>query len=428
MKKIIGLAVCLLSAVSLFSGGQQDPEEGTPVSFWTFQELHVQFYEAAAERWNAEFPDRKIALDAQAYPYDDMHNKLLIALQSGTGAPDMVDIELGKFPNYLKGVPQLVPMNDYVEPVKSQFIESRFNIYAKDGKYYGIPFHVGASVIYYNTEILDQAGVDPYAIETWDDFVEAGKKVRAVTGKPMTTIEPNDIWSVWPLLSQAGGDFFDEQGKCVIDNARNTQTIQFMYDMIFKNKVAEVAPGFHHSEEYYGFMNDGGAASVWMPMWYMGRFTDYMPDLKGKILIRPMPVWSDGKGFRSAGMGGTGTCVTNQSENIDLVKEFLAYAKLSKEGNILFWEMMGFDPPRWDVWKDPRMNAPNKFTEYFENDDIFGMLLDVKDSMNDVRVTEKLPLVHDLVKTSLSPKLFINGTGQDDVHQVLAGIADEVNK
>lgn len=49
--------------------------------------------------------------------------------------------------------------------------------------------------------------------------------------------------------------------------------------------------GFHHNEQCYGFMNDGGAASIWMPMWYRGRFTDHRTDPKGTMAIRLMPVF-----------------------------------------------------------------------------------------------------------------------------------------
>jgi len=119
-------------------------------------------------------------------------------------------------------------------------------------------------------------------------------------------------------------------------------------------------------------MNDGGAGSIWMPMWYMGRFTDYMADLKGKIAIRPMPRWTKG-GNRSAGMGGTGTVVTKQSKAIDLAKQFTVYAKGSKEGNIAIWKLLGFDPIRWDVWSDPAMNEPNKFTQFFQTKGVLAV-------------------------------------------------------
>lgn len=397
---LIAFMLLVLSLGVFAGGGSEDAGDGefTEISLWTFNELHQQFYEVAADRWNVRNADRKIRLMAENFPFEDMHNKLLIALQSGVGAPDLVDIEIGKFPNFLKGSIQLEPMNDYVEPIIDQFVSSRFEIYSKNGNYYGIPFHVGAAVIYYNMDIMEAAGVDIDAIETWDNYLQAGLKVKKITGKIMASVETTEHWSFWPLISQRNSDFFAPDGSVILDNDANIATLQFIYDMIYKYEIAVGASGgSHHSEEFYGVFNTGDIASIWMPMWYMGRFTDYMPDLKGKIAIRPLPSWTPG-GKRSAGMGGTGTVVTNQAENIDLTKEFLAFAKLSEEGNIQLWEFLGFDPPRWSVWDDDALKQPNKFTEYFINDNIFSILLDVKDEINPITVTEKLPECISLVQ------------------------------
>jgi arabinosaccharide transport system substrate-binding protein len=400
LKSLMSVLLLILLTAALFANGQSDAK-GTgsnEITFWTFNELHQQFYEAAAEKWNAQNPDRQIKLLAETFPYDDMHNKLLVALQSGVGAPAIVDIEISKFPNYLKGKIQLEPMNDYIDPIKDEFIISRFEIYGKDGNYYGLPFHVGAAVMYYNVEIMDAAGVNIDEIKTWDDYVKAGIKVKKATGKMMTTVETTDQWTFWPMISQRGSDFFAPDGSVILDNDANIATLEFLHDMIYKQEIAATTPGgLHHGEEYYGAMNAGEFGSLLMPMWFMGRFTDYMPDLKGKIAIRPMPSWTPG-GKRSAGMGGTGTVVTNQAENVKLAKDFLAYAKLSKEGNISLWSFLGFDPPRWTVWDDDALKAKNKFTEYFVNDDIFSILLDVKDEINPVIITEQIPEATDLLR------------------------------
>lgn len=405
MKRLttIALVVCALLAAGACSKQKAEAPAGkaAEISLWTFNELHLQFYQKMADAWNAANPDKQIALKGEVFPYDDMHTKLLVALQAGTGAPDISDIEISKFPNYLKGDIQLVPLNDVIDPERANFVQARLAIYAKDGQNYGLPFHVGAEVIYYNMDILKAAGVNPDDIVTWDDYVKAGLKVKEKTGKPMTTVEVTDQWTFWPLISQQGSDFTDKDGKVILDNETNVKTLQFLHDLMHKHQIAVAAPGgFHHAEEYYGFMNKGGAASIWMPMWYMGRFTDYMGDLKGKIEIRPLPRWTK-DGFRSAGMGGTGTVVTKQSKSVDLAKAFLMYAKGSKEGNIRLWKDLGFDPPRWDVWTDPAMKESNKFTEYFLNKDIFGMLLQVKDEINPVSIGEKTPQVIDKVKSTV---------------------------
>lgn len=407
MKRIILVTILMVSMVGLvFGGGAAESAKPaadanvSEISFWSFQDLHLAFYEKMAKLWNEQNPDRQIKFVGEVLPYEDMHTKLLVSLQAGTGAPDIVDIEIAKYPNYLKGNIQLAPLNDVIDPVRDNFVTARLDIYSKDGKNYGLPFHVGASVIYYNMDILNAAGVDPYKIKTWDDYMAAGKQVKAKTGKPMTTLEVTEHWSYWPLVAQQGSDFLDKEGNVILDNPTNVKTLQFLKDLMNSGVAIATPGGFHHAEEYYGFMNDGGAASIWMPMWYMNRFTDYMPDLKGKILILPMPSFTAG-GARSAGMGGTGTSVTLQARDQKLAKDFLMFAKGSREGNLLIWTDLGFDPPRWDVWDDPTMNQPNKFTEYYINDDIFGMLLEIKDEIQGVNIKEKLPAVIDRLKSSV---------------------------
>nr|WP_318036087.1 ABC transporter substrate-binding protein [Halobacillus salinarum] len=319
MKKYVLLSVFLLMSILLMACGGGDEASGqaedtqvvggdiegaTELTYWTFAGQHVDLFKDSAERWNEEHPDRPIKLVAQTYPYDQMHNNLLLALQSGKGAPDLADIELSKYANFMQGEPQLEPMNEYIEPVLDDSVKSRFDIYAKDGKYYGVPTHVGATVMYYNTEIMDQAGVDIDKIKTWDDFITAGKKVVKNTDSVMWNVGTTDyLMDFWPMISQQDSDFFDKEGNVILDNDTNIKTLDFLHQVVYEDKIAELTPGgMNQSEEFYGYMNDGGAASILAPIWYMGRFLDNMPDLKGKIAIRPMPAWEEG-GKRSAGMG-----------------------------------------------------------------------------------------------------------------------------
>lgn len=361
--------------------------KASTLTFWTFVELHKQFWEDAALSWNEAHPDRQIVLKSDFYPYDVMHNKLQIALQSGTGAPDLVDIELTRYWAFLKGNISLVSLNNIILPIKDKLIMSRFENYAKDGNYYGVEYHLGSTVAFYNREILDRAGVDADGIKLWSDYVAAGKKVVEKTGKPMTTIEVENMWSFHPLISQQSSDYLNSDGSVQLDNEINIRTLQFLKDMLYRDKIAVVAPGGEHNkEEYYDFMNRGGAASVIMPLWYMGRFTDYMPGLKGKMVIRPMPAWKEG-GFRSAGMGGTGTSITNQCIDRKLAMDFLAESKLTEKGALKAWTILGFDPVFKVAYGDPALSADNKYTRYFGKD-IFQTVKTVMDEINRVNVGE----------------------------------------
>ncbi|HZG86010.1 ABC transporter substrate-binding protein [Paenibacillus sp.] len=399
------------------------PAEPTKLSLWTFQEVHAKYYNSMAESWNAANPDKPIQLEVTTLPDADMHSKLLISLQSGVGAPDLSDIEVSKFPNFLRGNIPLAELNDIIDPVKENIVQARVDMYSKEGKYYGVDFHVGASVMYYNKEILDQAGVNPDDIATWADFVEAGKTVLAKTSKPMIAVETIGEWQFWQMISQQGSDFLDAEGNVILDNEINVKTVDFLKQLI-KDKIAVIAPGGkYHTEDYYGFMNGGGSAAVAMPMWFMGRFTDYMPDLSGKMIIRPLPSWEPG-GNRSAGMGGTGTAVIKSSPNAALAKEFLAYAKLSKEGNIQIWKQLGFDPIRTDVWELPELKEENKFTKYFGTN-LFDTLMEVKDEINTVNIKDKTPQINAAVKTIA---LFQAIQEDKDTYTTLKTVSDVIRK
>ena len=375
MKKFLSvLLVCLMMA-SLCGSAFAAPA-AEPITFWTFQAAHQTFMESAAARWNETYPDRPIELQAETLGYDDLHNNLMISLQTGTGAPDLVDIEIAMYANFITGEEEyipLVPLNDIVEPEKDVLIMGRFDNYANHGNYYGVDYHVGAAAMMYNKEIFEEAGVDINAIKTWDEFKEAGKVIREKTGKYIMAVETTEHWTYYPLITQQGSDFFDPAtGEVILDNEINIATLEWLLDGVQQDIFVPMPGGFCHSEEWYAYMNEGNVAAIAVPLWYLNRFTDYMPDLDGKMAVRAMPVWVEGGG-NSAGLGGTGTSVTNQAKNIDLCKEFLYFAKMSKEGAIATWTELGFDPLRTDIYEDPTMTAPNVFTDYF-GDDVYAVM------------------------------------------------------
>lgn len=74
------------------------------------------------------------------------------------------------------------------------------------------------------------------------------------------------------------------------------------------------------------------------------------------------------RGDRSAGMGGTATVIPKQAKQVDLAKDFLKFAKASKEGNIKLWTVLGFDPLRWDVWDSDELKNQINIQNTFKTD------------------------------------------------------------
>jgi arabinosaccharide transport system substrate-binding protein len=235
--------------------------------------------------------------------------------------------------------------------------------------------------MFYNKEVMDAAGVDIDGIKTWDDYIAAGQKVSQgdVTMCPMET---TGGFPEKALMLMNGGSAYDKDGNLIIDSAQNVEALQFAADLVQKYNICSVAPGGNvQSAEFYEAMNSGLYASIWEPQWYMERFQSMLPDLAGKIVVRPMPVWADKPGtFASSMGGGTGTAIIDQinKNNVQLAKDFLAFGKLTYDGAVSIWVDLGFDPMFKAVYDDPALTAP---LPYFGNEDVFSTVKAMQPSL-----------------------------------------------
>jgi arabinosaccharide transport system substrate-binding protein len=376
------------------------------LTFWTFVDAHADFFLRQAERFNAAHPEVKITLEPTTIDYQDMHDKLLIALQSGAGAPDLVDIEIAKFGTFMRGDIQLHDLTPLVERSGQDLVIERMAPYQGGGKQYGVDYHLGALVMYYNKELLDKAGVDVDSIVTWDDYIEAGKQVKEKTGAWMATVETTDKWSVSPLMQENGGGVYDKDGNLILNSPANAEALQLLSDMFHVHQILTVAPGgYHHSPEYYAMMNAGDqVASVWMPQWFMIRFKDFMPDLKGKMVVRPLPAFEEG-GMVSTMGGGTGTAITKQidPDKLDVAMDFLEFAKLTREAQVLIWTDLGFDPYRLDVYDDPELQNPD---EYFSNEPVMQTIKNMLDRLTPEYNGPRYPEAQQQIREKIAYGLF----------------------
>ncbi len=363
------------------------PADGTHLELWTFVELHSQHYAAMLEQWNREHPDKQIQITFTTYPYGDMHNKLIMANQTGTGAPDICDIEIGQFPNFMLGNVQFVEMDKYIEPYKNNVVQSRLDIYGTKGKHYGIPFHVGATVMYYNDELLSKYGIDYRTIKTWDDFEQAGLKLKEASGGSvlMTGADTGGTDWLWLSMAENKQDWTDASGHADIRISGVSDMIKMQQKWISEGIASPTPGGQIDTEAGFATVGDQKIAAFPKALWYMSRFLNYMPEQSGKWAIAPCPVYKEGQP-RSVGIGGTGTVVSLQSKHQELAAEFLVYAKLSLDGEKRIWEVLGFDPVNTDLWQDKSIthDPSNKYVAFFRTNP-FDVLNEIKSEIGGIK-------------------------------------------
>jgi arabinosaccharide transport system substrate-binding protein len=277
-----------------------------------------------------------------------------------------VDIEIGKFSTFVKSEDNvhLLDLTDTVAPYLPDLIATRMAPYQAYGKQLGIDYHLGAYLMYYNKALLDEAGIDPDAIKTWDDYIAAGKQFQEkFPDKSWTAVGGQEWFTAQGLMQMNGGGLYNEAGELVIDSPENAEALQLLSDMANVHGIAVQTPGGNvHSADFYAAVGNGDVASIWMPQWYMTRFPDQMGGvLCGNVIVRPMPIFEEG-GYTTTMGGGTGTAVTDQTppEEQEVAKEFLAFAKLTPEAQKALWTDLGFDPFRTETYDDPALLEPDE--------------------------------------------------------------------
>jgi len=407
--------------------------EATTLDMWVFAELHAAYYEQMAEEWNEQNPNRPVDLDVTVYPYDDMHNKLQLAVNAKAGLPDVVDIEVSKFSNFVTadGKTPLMDLSEAAKPYQDDIVQARLDLYSRAGGMYGFPMHVGAFVAFYNTALLEAQGIDYTTIETWDDFEAAGAAYNKATGKAFG-VASTSVDFVEPLIvAQLGGSFFDEDGAVAVNSPEVVEALELEQRMLDAGAISTIPGGGPDTDEAFGAINRGDYAAIVYPAWYTSRFVDYMPDLAGDVAIAPAPV-IEGGDVATIGGGGTGTAVVESSKKKDFAAEWLAFAKLSPEANVAVWEVLGFDPVNMSVWEDEAVthNPDNKFNKYFKTN-LFDVLNEVKADIGHFGAfsNPNLPKVDDIFTTVTWTQIFENGMApQEALDQAQKDLENQIGK
>jgi len=134
--------------------------------------------EPALQDLQVKYPDLDIKLDYRPIPYLDLHSRFLQATANKTSIDIMtVDyIWLGEFVE--KGL--LTDITNYTKDWgrASDWYQANWDGGSYNDIIYGIWTVADARGIWYWKDLLQQAGVDPTSLKTWDGYIEAAKKLN----------------------------------------------------------------------------------------------------------------------------------------------------------------------------------------------------------------------------------------------------------
>ena len=176
--------------------------------------------EEAARVYQEINPDFKLNLVEMTW--DDVQAKITTSASAGElgTLPDVLLLQDNAYQKNVMSYPDLFEDLTDCGVNFDEFSPGKISFSTIDGKHYGIPFDNGTSVACYRTDILEEAGftIDDFTDITWSQYIENGKKVLEVTGKPMVTIPSKSADLLLEMMRSAGASMFNEDGSVNLDN------------------------------------------------------------------------------------------------------------------------------------------------------------------------------------------------------------------
>lgn len=368
MKKAI-ILICI--SMFLLNGCNQRKEEletaSTELTYWTHDEMYKKYMEECVERYNSE-NDKTIQIITSVYSQDELDYKLWASLQTGIGAPDLVDIEQSKFGRYMNPKNNyLVPINTIIDSKKDEIIDLSYKKYQSKGFYYGIDYYQNNCVAFYNRDVLQKAGISPEEIITWEDFIKAGIQLREKEKIPILAVDYTDDILYEILIMLAGSNYCESDTDTSIDNAINIEILNELLYMVEEIQIATLAPtGEYFSYEFYNFFKEEKVGAIFVPFWYAAYLENYMPELQGKIYVAPLPIRNTE--ISGVQMSGVATAISIQCEEPILAKNFLRDTRFDLAGIQSAYVNLKADPITVNAYDKKENKTINNSSGHFIND------------------------------------------------------------
>jgi multiple sugar transport system substrate-binding protein len=316
--------------------------------------LNAQLAEFAKEN-----PDIKVNL--VSLPYDSSFEKLLAMYKAGQ-APDVVELADRWGGLYVKNR-QLEPLDAYIAktPALAELQPRVFEIGKVGTKQtYVLPYGFLMRAIYYNVDLLKQAGAAPP--ETFDDIFKVAAQVTAkVPGKFGYCLRAGKgggfDWGFFPMQYGPNGAFFDAEGNSNYGKPGFQEGMEKYADLYRKGHAPKESISWGYGDSVAGFTSEQCAL--------LDQDPDALADITKKMApekfrVIPVPLGPEGKAYDS--IGYFSWALSSASRNKDEAWKLLSFLMAQKQ-NIAFdkaqfmipaYQGADQDPfyatPQWSAW------------------------------------------------------------------------------
>ncbi|KGY11899.1 sugar ABC transporter substrate-binding protein [Vibrio tubiashii] len=288
-----------------------------------------------------------IKVDYLMNNHGDHHTKLTTNLATGSGAGDVIVVDVEKIGPFVASG-GLVNLS---EKYGADKYEERFAPYAwtqgkgADGDIYGMPVDLGPGVMYYRTDIFKNAGIDvEQAIKDWDSYIAAGEKLKEKNVYLIASAADVAQAIIFTTVPEGEGLYFDKDGNPVVTSERFVHAFEVAKEIRDKGLDGRILAW---SNEWYEGFRNGTFATQLSGAWLLGHLNNWIaPDTAGSWGVENLPDGIYGS------WGGSFLSIPTQSKNQDEAWQLIEYMTTDRDVQLKHFETIAAFPANTTTYDD----------------------------------------------------------------------------
>ena len=258
-------------------------------------------YKDAVQYMKDEFERKNPSVDfvRNDVPFDQALNQATISFQ-GKNSADVIHSVAGWLPSLVE-IGAVMPLNDvFPAGFWAKIPKGLLDSVTIDGKIMAVPWVPGPILMFYNRNLMKQAGLNPdQPPQTWPELAQA---IRAISKLPpvggakvwgfamRTARNPNSAHWMIPIIYGHGGDVVDAAGNVKINTPEARAAYKWVQDLVKEGCVPEGLT----IDETRNTMAAGRAGFIFEGPWGSGLFSNLssgktITGAGADVWLTPMP-------------------------------------------------------------------------------------------------------------------------------------------
>ena len=347
MKKLISLLLTAVLACSMLGTAAYAEEASGDVTIWYYWETegHQKALNHIIEEFNGS--QDSITVEAKYVPFADFKKQLSI----GASADELPDLVILDNPDHAAYAAMGIFADITDKFDVSNYYEGPVNSCTLDGKLYGVPFGSNDLVLFYNEDMLKEAGCE--VPTTWDELLEVAKATTtdSVFGFAHCALQNEEgTFNFLPWVWSTGATSYE------INSEGGIKALNFEKELVDSGAMTKEAINWTQGDTMHQFIA-GNLAMMINGTWQIPTMREEVPDLNWNVA--PIPQDKE----QASGLGGEDYAVI-AGGNEDAAVKFLEFAT-TPETCLYMMNAMGY------------ISADSTIAEnQFEGDEVYQVFVD----------------------------------------------------